>query len=192
MAGRAALVAARARKARSDRDRQRRDRWPARRFGHRAAHGVEPAAAAVRDGAEGPAQVSVRLHRADDEQGLRLAAARREDRREPARRGPFARPAQGARRRRDRAHRVDADSVGPFLDVGRRQLRQRDPDALRRRVPRGRARRRLQRARRHAAESAEAAQRRSPLRRPSVLRLRAQPITCASPTKRIRATCSPA
>ncbi len=100
---------------------------------------IEPAAAAVRDGAQGPAQVSVRLHRADDEQGLRLAAARRKDRREPACRRIVGRRAQGERRRRDRPHRVDADSVGPFLDVGRRQLRQRVPDALRRRVPRRRA-----------------------------------------------------
>ncbi len=144
-----------------------------RRFGQRAAHGVEPAAAAVCDRAQGSAQVSVRVRRADNEQGFRRADPRREDRRESARRRPHACAAQGARRRRDRSYRVDADSIGPLLDVGRRQLRQRDPDAVRGRVPARRARRRLQRSRRNAAEGAEAAQRRPARGRPSVLWLRA-------------------
>ena len=79
---------------------------------------------------------------------------------------------------------------GPLLDVGRRQLRQRDPDAVRRRVPRRRARRGLRRARRRAAESAEAPQRRSARRRPSATTATSTASTCASPTRRTPATCS--
>ena len=71
MAGRAAFDAALARQARADHARHRCDRRPAARFGRRAADGIEPAAAAVRDRAQGPAEISVRLHRADHQQGLR-------------------------------------------------------------------------------------------------------------------------
>lgn len=136
----------------------------------RAHGGQRTAADSVCQRAAGRVGVSVRLRRANHQQGLCSTAARRchcQGAWHPGLGGVEAARTYG---RCVRPACIDADCQRTFFDVGRRWLRQSGPDAVHRRVPARRQGRRFCGARQRAAEGAQSPERRSALRWQRALR----------------------